>query len=468
MRNHPSKIEQGGPGWALVLCTLGAIGCQDPPAGDEEGVDEVGETDADSDEGGETRQATYWQDVAPIYFERCVTCHREGGMAPFALDEYESAASWAEVSAHAVERGEMPPWLVRDDGSCNDWRDSRALEPAEIDTILGWVDEGAPEGEPRDDLAVPETPSLAEGTPFSTPQFTPAPAGGIFAQFDEYRCFLSDPQLEQDMFITGYDVHPGNEALVHHVLMASVDPEREVGEGLTNLDVMQALDDASPDRLGWDCFGIAGEGVVQDSLPITWAPGQGVVEFPDESGVRVPAGSLLVTQVHYNMADPGVLGQSDSTTVNVRLEPEVEREGLFDLPAGLLATYLEGEPQALEPGEEQVDFRWTFPTDEYIGWQGAEELELWGFFPHMHERGTSMSVRLLDGEGRELGCLAEVPDWDFGWQLWYFYREPIVLSAGQQVEVTCSYDTRTELEPIWPGWGTQNEMCLSGLYLIPR
>ncbi len=76
-----------------------------------------------------------------------------------------------------------------------------------------------------------------------------------------------------------------------------------------------------------------------------------------------------------------------------------------------------------------------------------------------------MSVRVLDSQGEELGCVAEVPRWDFGWQLYYFYEQPIVLEQGQSI-VTCSYDTSGDSEPIWPGWGTRNEMCLTGLYLV--
>lgn len=439
-----------------------APACQSDDVAPIDTSDETGDGDGDA----EPLEPTFWQDVAPIYYERCVSCHRDGGIAPFVLDEYASAAAWGPASALAVEQRVMPPWLVSDDGSCNTWQHSRALAQTEIDTIQAWVDGGLLEGDPRDDLSRPELPGLDHGTPFTTPEFTPEPQGGMFAEYDEYRCFLIDPQLEQDMFITGYQIAPGNEALVHHVVGITVDPNLEVGEGVTNLDVITALDEASPDRLGWPCFGLAGDGVAPDSVPITWAPGQGVVELPEGSGSRVAAGNLLVVQVHYNMVDPAVIGQSDSTTVNIRLEPEVAREGLFDIPDGLLATLFEGTPHGLAPGKAEETFTWTFPTEWYIGWNGSESLELWGFFPHMHERGTNMRVRVLDSQGDEIGCLGEVPRWDFGWQLWYFYEQPIVLEPGQLIEVTCTYDTSGDEEPILPGWGTHNEMCLTGLYMV--
>src|SRR5690606_27977786 len=151
-------------------------------------------------------------------------------------------------------------------------------------------------------------------------------------------------------------------------LVSTVDPELEVDDGVTNLDVITALDQESPDRLGWPCFGVAGDGVEPDGIPVTWAPGQGVVEFPVGSGSRLGAGDLLVVQVHYNMVDPEVIGQSDSTTVNIRLAPEVAREGVFDLPDGLLNTLFEGTPHALAPGKEEETFTWSFPAEWYTEW----------------------------------------------------------------------------------------------------
>src|SRR5690606_29482673 len=86
--------------WALSAAIT--IACQADPAPPEQLVDEP-------------RAITYWQDVAPIYFEHCVGCHREGGIGPFVLDDYPSAAGWASTSATAVENRVMPPWLVTDD-----------------------------------------------------------------------------------------------------------------------------------------------------------------------------------------------------------------------------------------------------------------------------------------------------------------------------------------------------------------
>jgi hypothetical protein len=66
-------------------------------------------------------------------------------------------------------------------------------------------------------------------------------------------------------------------------------------------------------------------------------------------------------------------------------------------------------------------------------------------------------------------CAADVQKWDFNWQRMYFYEQPIVLSADSEIEVTCDYDTEGLDEPVLPGWGTRNEMCLAVLYFsLPK
>jgi hypothetical protein len=327
------------------------------------------------------------------------------------------------------------------------------------------VDEGTPEGTPRDDLELPPVDELPDTTALSTPLFFPEPDGGLLAKYDEYRCFLLDPQFDHDVFMTGYQVEPGNKAMVHHVLAMPVDPNRVTEAGVTNMEVMQALDDESPDRIGWPCLGLAGDGVEIEGLPVTWAPGQGAVELPMDSGLHLAADNLMVVQIHYNMTDSDLIGQSDSTTIELQLVDEVQREGFLDISDGLLDTIYSGSPYVIPKGEPAHEFTWRLPVEGYF-WGGVDQLELWGFFPHMHSYGTKLSARLFDENNQEIACVGEVPRWNFGWQLYYFMEQPIVLKAGYEIEVTCTYDTMHAPTDLLPGWGTFNEMCLIGMYFI--
>ncbi|WP_428264004.1 hypothetical protein [Haliangium sp.] len=414
----------------------------------------------------DTRALSFWQDVAPIYYDNCVTCHQNGGVAPFALDNYEDAKRWARPAQIATEQRIMPPWLVTDDGSCGDFADSRWLSERDIATIAAWVEQGAREGTPRTDLTVPAQPALEGASAYTTPTFVPEVVSDGPTLFDEYRCFVIDPALGADTYITGYEVVPGTPAIVHHVLAAHIDPDQVVAaDGTTNRELIHSLDAASPDRDGWPCYGLGDGGIEPLGLPVTWAPGMGVVEYPTDTGVRAPKNSLLVVQIHYNLANEAVRGLSDSTTIKLRYRDRVEREGLFELPDGLIDAYVDGQPVALPPGQDSFEFTWEGEYSAEMAALGVDHIDLYGVFPHMHERGRSWQLEIERADGSRT-CAGEVESWDFDWQFFYFYRQPIRVEAGDTVRVTCRYDTRGADAPILPGWGTQDEMCVAGLYLV--
>lgn len=450
---------------AILLTSILAAACRDRD-NDDAAADSGSSSDGSTT--GDALAPTFWQDVAPIYFTSCVQCHSQGGIAPFALDDYATAKAWASASAMAVADRTMPPWLVTDDASCGTFADSRALPPEAIDMIVAWSDAGAPEGTVRDDLVVVAPESLAGGTivDLATPAFVPVAEGSVYAETDEYRCFVIDDGLATDALLTGYEVVPGNDALVHHVLVFTVDPTLDTGGGETNASRIAALDAESPDRAGWPCFGATGEGTEPSGVPVSWAPGQGITDYPEDTGVRVLAGEMLVAQIHYNLAGAGDDVPAVSTTVRLRSADQVEREGFFDLPDPFLDTLFSETPATLEPGQEAVDYTWELEMDPLLGGYGIPALDLYGVLPHMHAMGRSLRFDVVHADGSE-DCGAEVKSWDFDWQLYYFYETPIRLGAGDRVRVTCTFDTREATEPVLPGWGTDNEMCLLGVYLVP-
>ena len=441
-----------------LLATFLMMACGDDTGPPEEDTD--GDTDASAD-------LTFWDDVAPIYFESCVSCHRDGGIAPFALDNYADAVVWAAASLESIEARTMPPWLVTEDGSCGEFLDSRALSDESIDLVRSWFDDGMAEGSVRDDLVLPPLPTLEDAVVVSSPVFTPDIVGGPLAEFDEYRCFAIDPGLDADAFLTAYNVRPGNESIVHHVLAFTVDPNAEaVDPSQTNAEAIAQSDGESPDREGWPCFEGAGERVEESSLPIAWAPGQGIVHYPEGSGLHVGADEVLVLQVHYNLADPSTIGSSDQTELDLRFEDTVEHPGFMELPDLFIATLEDAEPASLPAADAAASFEWELPLGAYAVQSGFDNFEIWGVLPHMHERGTSIQMTVDDGESET--CAVDVKRWDFDWQHLYFYEEPLVLGPEDSIRVRCGYDTSADADPVYPGWGTQNEMCLMGLFLVPR
>jgi mono/diheme cytochrome c family protein len=412
---------------------------------------------------------TYWQDMVPLFEDHCLQCHRDGGIAPFRLDDYATARDLSKAIAHATQERSMPPWSMTSDGSCGEFADSLALSDTQIQRISDWVSAGAPEGTPRP-LQVPDLPGLSDARVYRTPPFVPQIQGGELAEYDEYRCFQLDSEQTSTGFITGYDVLPGRPEIVHHVVLFVVDPEAPADlteDGRTNRERLRALDDESPDRDGWPCLGAAGDGVAVKATPVIWAPGQGVVDYPNESGVPLSPTDKIIIQVHYNLADFDDLGNSDQTSVRLRIVPEVKNVGLFALPDPFLGSLFDGEPASLPARQASAIYQWTASLRE-IGLDFAPEAELVGIMPHMHERGRSYHMQ-IQPKNKPEQCGAEIQHWDFHWQRMYFYADPLTLSAEDLISVTCNYDTSDSPTPILPGWGTRNEMCLATLYFtVPR
>ena len=411
-------------------------------------------------------EPTYWSDMAPLFAEHCVRCHADGGIAPFRLDDYSQAKSFAMPIERVTRERIMPPWSVKSDGSCGEFKDSEALSDAEIELVARWVKGGAPEGEKRTVARPAAGPSLSDALEYMTPDFQPQIQGGELAENDEYRCFALDAPSDPT-FITGYEVVPGTPEIVHHVAVLLVDPnaktELDDAPERTNGEQMRALDDESPDRDGWSCYGMAGEGLTIVASPVVWAPGQGVVTYPNDSGVALRPEYKIVVQVHYNLADEKNRGKRDSTALRLQTAKQVENIGIFALQDEFLDTLFDDNgPATLPAGSASALYQWTASGEE-IGMEGLSEAKLYGVMPHMHQLGHkyTMTVRQPGDDER---CAAQVDNWDFHWQRMYFYEQPWTIGPGTEISVTCDFDTSSVNQPVKPGWGTRNEMCLATLY----
>src|SRR3954467_6160689 len=92
---------------------------------------------------------TFAKDVAPIMYEKCTMCHRAGEVAPMTFLSYEDVRPWARVIKNKVVAREMPPWGADPEHSLK-MRNDRSLSKEQIDTIVRWVDGGAPRGNDAD------------------------------------------------------------------------------------------------------------------------------------------------------------------------------------------------------------------------------------------------------------------------------------------------------------------------------
>ena len=152
---------------------------------------------------------TYHQDVAPLLGARCVTCHAEGGIGPFALDSYEGASDAADLVALVAQSRAMPPWGADTHGMT--YADDPSLSDAQITMLEAWAAAGAPKGDP--DTTGPELPSL--GAELSRVDLTleMPEAYTPVRQPDDYRCFVLDWPETKDVYVTGFAPRPGNTAI---------------------------------------------------------------------------------------------------------------------------------------------------------------------------------------------------------------------------------------------------------------
>src|SRR3954447_5421771 len=101
---------------------------------------------------------TFNRDVAPIFYSRCVSCHRPGEVAPMSLLTFQDARPWAGAIKARVAAREMPPWFAAA-GFGHEFAHDNRLTGAQVETIVAWVDAGAPRG----DETPPPAPAFADG-----------------------------------------------------------------------------------------------------------------------------------------------------------------------------------------------------------------------------------------------------------------------------------------------------------------
>jgi hypothetical protein len=353
---------------------------------------------------------TYAKDVAPILYRRCAECHRHGEIGPFDITDFQEVRGWAEMILEVIDSGRMPPWHA--DPNHGSFKNTRSMEPAEMELIRTWVRAGAPMGRAQD---APTPPAIATGWRLQhdpdwivSMRTTPyrIPARGTV----DYQYFVVDPKLTEDRWVSGAQVIPGDPSVVHHAIVFIRPP-----------------DDVDFPGIGW---------------LTAYVPGQTATRFPDGYARRIPAGSKLVFQMHYT---PNGREASDLSKIGLTFieDSRVTHEvftlaGLdqdFEIPPGVADHRVEGSLNRL-------------PT------QG----ELLAVSPHMHLRGKSFELRSRDASGETI--LLRVPRYDFNWQHTYEFSERIPLHQFEGIDFTVTFDNSPE-NPFNPDpeeyvmWGDQ-------------
>jgi mono/diheme cytochrome c family protein len=449
-----------------------------------------------------------WKNVAPIFAEKCAGCHTVGGIAPFSLQSAKAARAHANGILVMTQLGRMPPWMPGHDSPDYLGQSSRILTPAEKQLIARWVRSGAKIGAGRVVAAPPKTSNAPGRTMTLSPTKAYLPKAAV-GGLDDYHCFLLEPKLAQDAYVTSAVIKPQRAGIVHHVILFEA-----AGQNAADARRLNAASGGN----GWTCFG--GPGLSEthpnagsasnDRLGAppwiaAWVPGHATNDTPAGTGVLVHKGAAIVMQVHYNLIHKAMRDRSRAvlrflptdqgklTPLNTILLPapvelpcprgvtsslcsrdvavkeEIKKYG-YDaalIPAGLL--YLCGKSLADYPSSPASVKSLTTGCARRV----TRPLRIYGVAGHMHIRGYDIRIE-LNGK-----TLLHIPRWNFHWQDAYYLQHPVDANVGDTIRVTCKFDNSKVKQPLVNGkllqpryvlWGegTTDEMCLGLLQAADR
>ena len=93
---------------------------------------------------------SYSEEVAPILLKNCAVCHRKGGVGPWAMTDYNMIKGFSLMMREVIRTKRMPPWHA--DPLIGQFSNDRSLSNKEIQTLVHWIEAGAPRGEGTDPL----------------------------------------------------------------------------------------------------------------------------------------------------------------------------------------------------------------------------------------------------------------------------------------------------------------------------
>jgi hypothetical protein len=351
---------------------------------------------------------SYTKQVAPIIREKCATCHLKGGIGPFAFSSYRKVRGWSDMMREVLMTRRMPPWQA--DPHHGAFSQDLSLSKKEKQTLLHWIEQGTPRGEGDDPLVNNKQESKA--WPLGKPDHIidipsqKVPADGII----DYRYLHMASPFDEDTWVTGADIHPGDMQALHHVIIFIVPEEgkrKQYRRWLTG-----------------------------------YAPGTKGDLFPENTGVLLRKDERLLFELHYTSYGKEVV---DETQLGLYLSNDSVkhsfRTGLFI-------------DESIQIPPHNRAFEWS-QTREI-----RDDIILYSMNPHMHFRGKAMRFELVTPEG-ERETLVSVPHYNFNWQHTYVLQKPRRVTKGSKLILHAVWDN-SDRNPANPDpsrnvpWGEQS------------
>ncbi len=338
---------------------------------------------------------SYAERIAPLLVDKCVACHREGGVGPWAMTGYDIVRGFGPMIREVVRTKRMPPWHA--DPHYGSFVGDRSMTIEDTKDLVHWIEAGAPRGSGPDPLSTLGK-SWSEWT-LGKPDLiveVPAyevPATGVIS----YQYPRAANPLGRDAWIRAIEILPGNRAVVHHVLAGIDDP----GNG--------------------DRRAIRG----QIGELGGYAPGKNAAPYPADSGILLRKEAGFRFQMHYT---PNGKATTDVTRLGVYLyekppKHSMQMEIIFNASLAI--------PANTKSYSESLDH--VFDRD----------VMLYSLLPHAHLRGRAakFTAHYPDGHGE---ILLSVPKYDFNWQPLYVLDPPKLLPAGTRVVMDMTWDNSAQ------------------------
>lgn len=360
------------------------------------------------------QRISYSRDIVPIIEAKCIACHQEGGIAPFAFNGYPQIKGFSPMIRETIRTDRMPPWDV--DPKVGHFKDDKSLTSAEIKTLVRWIEAGAERGDGPDRLAevrhvAPEWPLGKPDLVIEIPPYK-VPASG----YVDYQYPVMDNPLTEGRWLRASTARVQQRQVVHHILSGYIPPGQ--------------------DRLG----GMANWGGSVGGYTV----GMESVVMPKGIGSYIPAGGSIGYQMHYTPYGKEVLSTQQ---IGLYFYPKGEMPELVMRENTIANVMIKIPPHA--EAHKEVGYL-LFPRDAILHTAVV----------HAHYRGTYSNLVLRYPDGSEKQLL-NVPRYDFNWQRMYEFAEPIPIPAGSKLIATYIYDN-SKRNPANPDpskevtWGDQS------------
>ncbi|MDP3517896.1 MAG: hypothetical protein Q8S94_12090 [Pseudohongiella sp.] len=347
---------------------------------------------------------SYDRDIAPIIAEHCAKCHREGGIAPFAMDSHTMVQGWSPMIREVVMTKRMPPGQI--DPHVGDFSNSMVLPDHQAQQLLHWIAAGAPmNAAGPDPLLALEWPDSrwAFGEPDYVIKIPPQeiPATGVL----DYYNVVVPITIASDRWVRASQYIPGDRTVLHHTLHSIIPPGAQRGGSLLGGD--------DPDR--------------PDIAP--YIPGQDPRMEPADTGGLLKAGTTIAMQMHYTTTGRATVDESE---IGVWFYPEdvVPKQRM----SGACACVFTPTWTHIPPHDPDFEMSAFITIDQ--------DAELFSLTPHMHFRGKRMrfTATYPDGQREEL---INIANYNYNWQLAYTFSQPKFIPAGTIITADGAFDNST-------------------------